>query len=460
MRRLIVLCAVSSSLLISGCSAKWNSIYRQNELPANVAVIATMDAKQRSVISNPSAIKTASDEEFRLRICAEPPPDIFSALAASLAAEASLSEGGTPLSKDVAARLSSTISENGSTIERSQTVNILRESMYRTCERFMNGAIGQTEFIVQSARDQRHMIATLAVEQLTGVQRAQAIALTTRTAASTGGISSKAIEILDAARKASVTAADTATTKRAEATAAAPTEVECETAKSSGEAVHEAKKSLCETADKAEAESASAEAYFKTIQSGLNQVSGTDTNATGSITSLAATQAAATAQIADRVLDIVESVNDFDELQMTCVTLLRQTSDATTNNRAELRNDPLYSACIGLIQAKLTNAKQQELLDSARAEQLRRSIQSSFRDQMTELESRARAVWNEVSEGSIVNADKLESLFNSAGIRVSQSSRGALVKATSEREFTNAMAMLGPEFERKLAVAAGYQESR
>ena len=63
------------------------------------------------------------------------------------------------------------IAQSAATAERTQTINLLRESMFRTCERYMNGAIDRTSFVVQAGRDWRAMIAILAIEQLTQVQR-------------------------------------------------------------------------------------------------------------------------------------------------------------------------------------------------------------------------------------------------------------------------------------------------
>ena len=63
--------------------------------------------------------------------------------------------------------LAAAIAQSGATIERTQTVNLLRESLYRTCERYLSGAISKPTLIVQAARDQRAMVTVLAIEQLT-----------------------------------------------------------------------------------------------------------------------------------------------------------------------------------------------------------------------------------------------------------------------------------------------------
>lgn len=65
------------------------------------------------------------------------------------------------------ARAEVAIAEAASTTERIQTINLLRESMYRTCERYLSGAINHESFVVQAGRDWRAMLAILAIEQLT-----------------------------------------------------------------------------------------------------------------------------------------------------------------------------------------------------------------------------------------------------------------------------------------------------
>ncbi len=101
--------------------------------------------------------------EGQWRICAEAAPDVFSALSASAS-----------LSADVATksgRAAAAIAESAGTIERTQTVNLLRESLYHTCLRYLNGSIGRAQLVVQAARDQRAMVKVLAIEQLTRTVR-------------------------------------------------------------------------------------------------------------------------------------------------------------------------------------------------------------------------------------------------------------------------------------------------
>lgn len=161
MRRLVGLCCAAS--LVSGC-AELNSIYRKGALSPATGGVVTIDAKQRNLLFVP---ETDAGKVTKWRMCAEAAPDVFSALSSSLGAEAAL--GGT--SKQ--ARLAVAMAESAATIERTQTVNLLRESLYRTCERYLSGGLDSTQFIIQAARDQKSMVAVLAVEQLTGAIKAQ-----------------------------------------------------------------------------------------------------------------------------------------------------------------------------------------------------------------------------------------------------------------------------------------------
>jgi|JI8StandDraft_2_1071088.scaffolds.fasta_scaffold05704_5 hypothetical protein len=169
--------------MLSGC-AQLNTAYRSRPLPATNPTITTVDAKQRHLLMVPdgpvTTTRTIRTEDGRweeqitqspggggMRVCAEAAPDVFSAMAASgtldLSAGAKSPSGGANIGAGFAA------SETAAAIRRTQTVNLARESFYRTCERYLSGAIGKTAFGVQAARDFRQAIALLAIEQLTGV---------------------------------------------------------------------------------------------------------------------------------------------------------------------------------------------------------------------------------------------------------------------------------------------------
>ena len=177
---------LATLLALAGC-ANWNAVYRTKTVASSGPRVITIDAKQREVLMVPDRehvggwvhgkTKEGTDgliyapETWQAtgnwRVCAEAAPDVFSALAAS--ASGTLKADIAGKSGEVNAALA--IAETAATIERTQTINLLRESFYRTCERYMSGAIKPSTFVVQAGRDARAMVAVLAIEQLTTAAR-------------------------------------------------------------------------------------------------------------------------------------------------------------------------------------------------------------------------------------------------------------------------------------------------
>ncbi len=155
-----------------GACGSLNNIYWKNGLPGGGEVI-TVDAKQRHTFLFPDP-----EREGQWRICAEAAPDVFAAVATSAAGDVSINGGGPSGGQSNSQGSGSvSISESAATIGKTQTVNAIRESMYRTCERWLSGALSKQQFIVQAARDQNMMLRILAVEQLTGAARTQSTAI-------------------------------------------------------------------------------------------------------------------------------------------------------------------------------------------------------------------------------------------------------------------------------------------
>jgi hypothetical protein len=200
------------STVLSGCAAL-NSIKRDTTIPAIPAdkskakgLVVSVDAKQRHLIIVPEievidgkAVNTA------WRFCAEAAPDAFSAYAAS---------GGAKGNKD-GGELSFSSAETASSIERTQTINLLRESFYRTCERYASGAISKEQFIIQAARDQRSMVAVLAIEQLTRVARPPAIIISGPATSASIRDGEAAAKMVEEFRKTAETASGNLTSARA-----------------------------------------------------------------------------------------------------------------------------------------------------------------------------------------------------------------------------------------------------
>ena len=130
---LIILCAV-----VAGC-ANINSVHR--ELRVSEGSGALIDIKQRGIFV--SKRQTPNGEVI---VCAEPSPDSLSAYAAELAAKAELPSG-------VAAQLSGAFQESASfTGLRTQSIQLLRDSQYRICQAYMNGAITSNQYDLLARR--------------------------------------------------------------------------------------------------------------------------------------------------------------------------------------------------------------------------------------------------------------------------------------------------------------------
>lgn len=328
LRQLLPWACLLLLIALSGC-ARLTSIYRHKTLETNTPQLTSIDAKQRVILSAPDKPGDAAAQVY-LRFCAEPPPDVFTALAASLGVEANVARTTDP---SAAAKLAGSISENASTIERTQTINILRESMYRNCERYLSGAIEASEFIVQAARDQQLIIQVLAIEQITGAVKAQATALTTVANSAASGPSDTSLNALMNA-KADYNTKQAASDQAALSAKALPPVGACadpidETAPPTGVSSSQAmaKNAACASQHSADAEAAAAKDYYTTIQNAVNQQSAVSADAQGTLTSAATTVAASSEAVAKQVVEIVKLNQNFDEIGMTCVVWLRKMID-------------------------------------------------------------------------------------------------------------------------------------
>jgi hypothetical protein len=149
------LALIGTSLALLGGCANWNSIHHDFK-PDNGDSLS-IDAKQRVVYT---VTKTYGKAEWKA-ICAEPSPDALSALSASLgvdAAVASKALGVAFSSQEAAASIGL----------RTQTIQTLRDAMYRLCEGYASGAIDDIGFARLQRRYQAIMLGLLSIEQLTG----------------------------------------------------------------------------------------------------------------------------------------------------------------------------------------------------------------------------------------------------------------------------------------------------
>ena len=202
--------ALVSTIFLSGCGANHYAIHHEDQFNSDKSAVIAVDAKQRFLLSNVITKTTGSTqgspstpmttEKYR-RYCAEPSPDVFSVLSQAASGGGSFGQTADPKSMNIALQAAFSNSETGASISRTQTINMLKEMMYRTCERYLNGQISDFEYPIIAARDQRIMTSILAIEQLTGAVLPKPVVIAATGSASTGQSTSDAILSLDNADK-------------------------------------------------------------------------------------------------------------------------------------------------------------------------------------------------------------------------------------------------------------------
>ena len=179
---------IISMFALCGC-ANMNSIYREAHIDKGHTAI--IDAKQRAIITSGWYYKDSNgDGTFDLanrRVCAEPSPDAMSVFASAGGFGASLKDKAEAFGKIAS-------SESGANIGlRTHSIQLLRDSFYRTCEAYLNGGIDEIEYALQMRRFQTSMIALISIEQLTGVVKAPAVVLTASGNNETGDVLTKLV---------------------------------------------------------------------------------------------------------------------------------------------------------------------------------------------------------------------------------------------------------------------------
>ncbi|MBZ6378447.1 hypothetical protein B5C34_12830 [Pacificimonas flava] len=345
MRRFPLVAVVLATLILSGC-ARWNSIHRTSpgyQHDSDVRVI-TVDAKQRHLI-----MTTPPDSESgaEIRICAEAAPDVFSALAGSGGLKMDVSAAST-------GELGAAASETAATIQRSQSINLIRESLYRTCERYASGAMGKAQFIVQASRDQRNLVSILAIEQLTGAIRPPATIISgpaTQASAISGRKAAELVEDYKERRDAAKASADAAKTELekakkeggvcAEGNGKNPED--CQTLTSKAEAATED----LETAQKGLDD---AMAIARALTDSASGATEAGTNSTGGITA-ADLRSADIAKVAEAVVNIHKTAT-INEPLMFCLAVLTGDEEIQVSQIAKTRGseEKIVDACLQVLQ--------------------------------------------------------------------------------------------------------------
>lgn len=127
------------SLPLAGCTTEPSSIFKLFDLHENVSV--STGSRQRIITNSSVGSNSIPGQVDPDRIvCAEPSPDVATALANSFGVGVSVLGQG---SGSLAASSAEGVIQLA---ERTVTVQLLRDQMYRACEAFANGAISGTTY--------------------------------------------------------------------------------------------------------------------------------------------------------------------------------------------------------------------------------------------------------------------------------------------------------------------------
>jgi len=176
--RVLLTAVVLSCASLAGCS----TIYRTVSLDAKPAASVNIDAKARMILVTDYGGKDGN----RRVICAEPSPDTAVGAAASALAAANVA---TKVDAQVAATLAEAVQSVG---RRTQSIQLLRDGLYRACEAYLNGAISSDEYRLLLSRISAFAITLVAIDGLTGGQGVPVTAINTKGNAKSGAGSADA----------------------------------------------------------------------------------------------------------------------------------------------------------------------------------------------------------------------------------------------------------------------------
>lgn len=377
--RCICLLILLTALVLAACGANHHSIYRHQNIGDSSASLTSIDAKQRVIMTSASEPKDSSSassgvDQSTFRYCAEPSPDVFSVIAQSLSAGGTFGQQASPASVEATLNAAFSSAEQGSTIPRTQTINMLREIMYRTCERYLNGELSDLDMPIQAIRDQRTIVSILAIEQLTGAVTPQVVALGSTANASSGADGADGISRIDEAFKLVKSKQTLEATRQAAydvenengACEAIAKKVEDDTELTQDE---ENKKQKCDkaTSDLAAAklEHSEASAHYATLKSAA-ALGGVPVRATADGTHVVLGQTSQSKDVS-KVASVVETIvrENFnqDEFLLFCIRIM-----------SESEKDGVEPACINYIKSELGRQAEKANLEAARLESIAKQL--------------------------------------------------------------------------------------
>lgn len=158
-------------LPLTGCA---NYIFRPFDLDDGDSL--SLDAKQRVLLVTHEGGKTRD----RKIVCAEPSPDALTATSAAATGGAAYTIPGAAGAQgtNVGASIALARTEAAASIGmRTQTVQLLRDGLYRACEAYMNGAIDQFQYNIILTNVDKLTTTLMGIDAIGGTQKAPAVAV-------------------------------------------------------------------------------------------------------------------------------------------------------------------------------------------------------------------------------------------------------------------------------------------
>ncbi len=366
---------MATCLILGGC-AELSSIHRSYNAEPEAASILSVDAKQRNVLITPHL-----EADKRAIVCSEPNPDFASVLASSLS-------GGFG-NGDSSAQVAAALSETGANIGlRTQSIQLLRDAMYRLCEGYAAGAIDKADFHHLHLRYQAAMVSILAIEQLTGYARPTTVIIGTNAAASGYDGLAIAQKQLDDARKQQAEADQKlADAKKADQDAGAAVTAKEKELQGADQAQ---KPALEAERDKLKQQKTTTEAALKLAQKAADDAAGNVTakeearakamasTATAQgfglpaqITERPAPDAAATAHVANAVVSILNTTLEQDWVRQHCLDIMKG-GEGSPQISPEVRD-----LCISYIRQETVKIEIKTEEEKFRLDKLKKAVSAS-----------------------------------------------------------------------------------
>lgn len=166
MKHLVVAGVLGAALAVGGCEP--NNYHREARVPDDTGVVHT-NAPLRATYIVPFVERPDGSGLHTPRriVCAEPSPDVATALSAAMNASLAIDKGGGGPSGagSLGFSTAAAVAQLG---ERLAVIQLLRDKMYRACEAYANGAVNPTGYVLMLARLDKSMTTLLASEMAAG----------------------------------------------------------------------------------------------------------------------------------------------------------------------------------------------------------------------------------------------------------------------------------------------------